>query len=444
MVFVSVVCPTYNRHRFIDNVIHQFSKQIYDPKKMELIILDDTQTTYPFLIEDERVRYIHDNTKRYMLWEKRNILNDLAKGEIIICMDDDDFSFENRITKSVDMLINDPKTLIVGTSSLYIYDILTQNMYFFKANQDKHIMNGTFAYRKSITKISIYKQSKLNEFEEKTFTCNFTLKSKLMDHKDCLICISSGFNTIDKTRFCNSNTIVALPDFEYNLTNLTNLTPIIYWINLKRDLKRKKYMMDQLSNMKYSIRIEAIEDPCLVSKYYSKEQISCLFSHFKAMKISLQDKERDYCIICEDDINFKNIKNFQEIIHYYLKSAPPKWDVLQLFNIQNKEKISSETNILKWEKWTQCHFSTMIYIIKKKYIHKLLDCKEKINNLTKGLIADTFIYNKGIVYSLSNPYFLDNIEFDSNICIENKKMHQDNHNLLKKHQDNMKKKYPFD
>jgi GR25 family glycosyltransferase involved in LPS biosynthesis len=212
---------------------------------------------------------------------------------------------------------------------------------------------------------------------------------------------------------------------------------------LKKDLKRKKYMMDQLNNMKYNVRIEAIEDPSLESKLYSKKQISCLFSHFKAMKISLQDKNRDYCIICEDDIDFRNINNFQEIIYYYLKSAPSNWDVLQLFNIQNKQYKEVSTDLLKWEKWTKYHFSTMIYVIKKKFIHKLLGYQKSFNSLTKGLTADDFIYTQGITYSLKSPYFLDNIEFASNICIENKNLHEKNHNLLKTHQENINKQYPF-
>ena len=74
-MFVSVICPSYKRHRFIPFLIEQFNNQTYPKDKLELIIFDDTPIAYPFDIEDDRVRYIHDNSKHYMLWEKRNKLS---------------------------------------------------------------------------------------------------------------------------------------------------------------------------------------------------------------------------------------------------------------------------------------------------------------------------------------------------------------------------------
>ena len=77
---------------------------------MELIIFDDTASPYPFAIEDERVVYMYDNSKRFMIWEKRNKLNERAKGDIILCMDDDDFSFPDRIENSVKCLSKTKKS----------------------------------------------------------------------------------------------------------------------------------------------------------------------------------------------------------------------------------------------------------------------------------------------------------------------------------------------
>ena len=132
MVDVSVICPTYHRHMFLPILIEQFKSQDYTGK-MELIIFDDSEEPYPFeeIKNDSRIIYKHDNSKRFMLWEKRNILNDLCNGNIIVCMDDDDISFTNRISYSIEKLNENPKALIAGNSSLYIYDLLQKQLYVF-------------------------------------------------------------------------------------------------------------------------------------------------------------------------------------------------------------------------------------------------------------------------------------------------------------------------
>ena len=98
-MFVSVVCPTYKRHRYIPFLIKQFNMQTYDATKMELIIFDDSPIPYDFdeIQNDDRIIYMHDNSKHFYIWEKRNILNEKAKGDIIICMDDDDIQSKYRV-----------------------------------------------------------------------------------------------------------------------------------------------------------------------------------------------------------------------------------------------------------------------------------------------------------------------------------------------------------
>ena len=96
--FVSVVTPTYNRRKFLPILIHLYNMQSYPANLRELIILDDSPTTNEDLIpkDDPHIRYYYQSEKM-TLGEKRNKLNELAKGDIIICFDDDDYHHPDRI-----------------------------------------------------------------------------------------------------------------------------------------------------------------------------------------------------------------------------------------------------------------------------------------------------------------------------------------------------------
>ena len=84
MARVTVICPTFKRHRYLPILVEQFKNQDYNKSLMDLIILDDSPDPFPFLKEekDKNIQYIHDKQKS-MLWEKRNKLNDLSTGDII-------------------------------------------------------------------------------------------------------------------------------------------------------------------------------------------------------------------------------------------------------------------------------------------------------------------------------------------------------------------------
>ncbi|MDO7161173.1 glycosyltransferase, partial [Acinetobacter baumannii] len=90
------VCPTYNRREFLPYLLYMWQYQDYPAEKRELVILDDSAQSNADLIAMmvdpacPNVRYIHSE-ERLVLGQKRNMLNELAKGEYILCFDDDDY-----------------------------------------------------------------------------------------------------------------------------------------------------------------------------------------------------------------------------------------------------------------------------------------------------------------------------------------------------------------
>ena len=232
--FVSVICPTYNRRKFLPNLIYQFNYQTYPQDRMELLIIDDTPTSNEDIIsqykqeKQDNIRYIYLNEK-IALAKKRTMLNKLAKGEILVCFDDDDWYSNERVHHVVHKLMSNPKVEIVGSTILHIYYIENGLIYQFGPYSPTHGTHGTFGYKKSYLKHNSYDDT-LEKAEESKFTNNFTEPLIQLDPFKTMICISHGNNTVDKIPFIpqGKETKLKLKDFfkkndKYMLNFITNL-----------------------------------------------------------------------------------------------------------------------------------------------------------------------------------------------------------------------------
>jgi glycosyltransferase involved in cell wall biosynthesis len=123
---VSLVCPTYNRSKYLPTAIRCFTQQTYAP--IELIIVDDSEdlsTTY--IPADGRIRHIRLD-KRTPTGTKRNIGAEAATGDIIANLDDDDFSSPHRIEDEVQRLIKTGKA-VTGYNASILFDEETRQLY---------------------------------------------------------------------------------------------------------------------------------------------------------------------------------------------------------------------------------------------------------------------------------------------------------------------------
>ena len=131
--FVSLVTPTYNRRRFIPALIKIIESQTYPRDRMEWIVYDDGQEPIGDLLEAAKsrlptVRYIFSEEK-LTLGEKRNKLNELAMGDILVAFDDDDFYFPERVATAVTALISNPSVDLAGSSEIYMFFSDTKEIY---------------------------------------------------------------------------------------------------------------------------------------------------------------------------------------------------------------------------------------------------------------------------------------------------------------------------
>ena len=118
---VTIVTPTYKRAEFLPKTRQGVEQQNYTGE-IEWIILDDSPEINPMfedldgthIKKNIRVKYVH-----IPFWVnigiKRNIINRLSKGSIIICFDDDDIQHPERVKHTVTKL-KQHKVPIAGSS----------------------------------------------------------------------------------------------------------------------------------------------------------------------------------------------------------------------------------------------------------------------------------------------------------------------------------------
>jgi glycosyltransferase involved in cell wall biosynthesis len=134
--YVSVICPTYNRREFLPSLIHQFNYQTYAQNYMELIILDDSPESNADIIPAQANIFYKHLPEKLILGKKRNLINSMATGDIIVCFDDDDYYSPDRVSHAV-LKLTSSKCQIAGSSVIHIYYSKLDKIYEFgeKAKQ---------------------------------------------------------------------------------------------------------------------------------------------------------------------------------------------------------------------------------------------------------------------------------------------------------------------
>jgi glycosyltransferase involved in cell wall biosynthesis len=194
--FVSVCTPTFNRRPFISIIIKCFENQTYPIDKMEWIIIDDgTDKIEDLVAHLPYVKYFKYDEKM-TLGKKRNILNEKAKGDIIVYMDDDDYYPPDRVKHAVECL-NNSKALCAGSSAMFIYFKHINKMYQFGPYGPNHSTAATFAFKRELLE-----QTKFDEeasvAEEKYFLKGYTIPFVQLESKKSILVFSHNHNSFDK------------------------------------------------------------------------------------------------------------------------------------------------------------------------------------------------------------------------------------------------------
>ena len=150
--FVSIITPTRNRKNFFKLAIRNFNKTDYPEDKIEWIIIDDGEEEIENLLPNKNNIIYQKITDKVSIGKKRNIAVEKAKGEYIVCMDDDDYYLPQSVKFRLASLVHLNKK-VVSCSSLGILEInkiiSNLNISSYLKNYSDRIYEHTMAFRKS-------------------------------------------------------------------------------------------------------------------------------------------------------------------------------------------------------------------------------------------------------------------------------------------------------
>ena len=213
----------------IEWVIVEGSKTKEDADKNKEYItklIQDYQLEKPSNLSNMKIIYIEYTGKP--LSDLRNIGNNKCSGDIIVCMDDDDYYPIERVSHAVESL-QKSNALLAGCSDIYLYEYFMGKLYKFKGFHAKHSTNNCMAFKKEYLKNHAH-ESGLIMSEEKSFTKDFIEPMIQLDSKKCIIVSSHNFNTFNKREICIGGSYGINPTL-YEITDhpiTSYIPPIIY------------------------------------------------------------------------------------------------------------------------------------------------------------------------------------------------------------------------
>ncbi len=157
-------------------------------KDLIMDLLENSKLNFP-------ISYIEYNGQK-KIGALRNISNSIAKGDILVCMDDDDYYFPTRVEHCVEMLKN---CELAGCSKIFVYDWSSDKLLMmnFTSSIKNHSTNNAFAYRRSYLKNHKYDET-VDNAEEVSFTNKYQEKMVQLESNKTLFQNCHGSNTYNK------------------------------------------------------------------------------------------------------------------------------------------------------------------------------------------------------------------------------------------------------
>lgn len=196
---VSCIMPTADRRRWVPTAIEYFLRQEYPTR--ELIVLDDGEDRVADLIPpDPRIRYVALD-RRLVLGEKRNRACDLARGEIIVHWDDDDWQAPNRLRYQVDALEASGGGLCGANKTLYFAPDTEQAwLYSYPERLRTWVAGSSLCYRRELWHENRFASIGVGEDTRFVWDPRVGKPQVLADHRFYAALIHSGNSSHKVTR----------------------------------------------------------------------------------------------------------------------------------------------------------------------------------------------------------------------------------------------------
>jgi len=193
---VTISTITANRRRFFEHTIRNVCTQLGQGFDIEWIIVEDGDESVEDLVFHlEFVRYTRLPGKSSVAL-KRNVANDLARGEYILYFDDDNYAFPHRTIVSINELARS-NLAMAGSSDMLILDRRDWEIFQVGPYSDMHATLGTWCVRREILERTRFRDEDLTG-EEVAFTGNWSIPILQLGALNTSISFSHGRNTVPK------------------------------------------------------------------------------------------------------------------------------------------------------------------------------------------------------------------------------------------------------
>lgn len=231
---ISILVPTYKRHKFLPLLLRNVMIQDYNKKLLTLIIEDDSPRGEQ-LIKDEDyekvVEHLHPIKLIYRrtitkktIGEKRNSLVKSAPDKIVAFMDDDDIYMPTYISYSYNMLKGNNVGCVGSNQMLFCMSNKNYGVYGINCGDKIQLIHEAtiMMTKKWFNSTSKFARNSAGEgqklfdgSENKVFNSDI---SKVM------ICLAHGDNTVNKDRFATEENKV---DIQMNKTLISIIEKIL-------------------------------------------------------------------------------------------------------------------------------------------------------------------------------------------------------------------------
>lgn len=192
---ISAIMPTADRRRFVPAAIAQFLAQHRDDA--ELVILDDgADPIFDLIPGDPRIRYFREETRR-VIGDKRNRLCELARGDIVVHWDDDDWHAPERLDRQVAALEQSGADIVGLDRIAFLSDDGAQAWDYRWGGRQSWVYGASLAYRRDYWRRRRFPALRTGE------DTRFVLDARdahihVMDETDWLVARVHGGNTSPK------------------------------------------------------------------------------------------------------------------------------------------------------------------------------------------------------------------------------------------------------
>lgn len=197
MISISLVTVTQrSRLDFLKILVQCIENQTYK-NIIEWVIIDttgDLKEEIDSFKLDFKIIYHKSEKKTLGAW--RNEYNSLVKGDIIVCLDDDEYYPPQRVSHAVEIL-KSKKFLIAGCDKMLCYDIHYKQIYQYKGFKPYHSTNNCMAYWKEYIENHSYNEAKTFS-EEEEFTNFFSEPMAQLIPNKTVLQFSHDENTFNK------------------------------------------------------------------------------------------------------------------------------------------------------------------------------------------------------------------------------------------------------